>query len=85
MAHTTLPVPLGFFPEDITIKPEGPLTTYPAPGVPFGINFFGTAWSEYDLISFAYAYEQKTQTRLARRAYDNAIPRTQLVDVIGKI
>ncbi|KAF9546248.1 amidase signature enzyme [Agrocybe pediades] len=77
-------VPLGFFPDDVTIKKEGPLTNYPAPGLPFGISFLGTAWSEYDLISFAYAYEQKTQTRLARKAYDAAIPKTQLVDIVGK-
>ncbi|KAK7062778.1 hypothetical protein VNI00_000267 [Paramarasmius palmivorus] len=76
-------VPLGFFPDNTTIESAGPLTVYPAPGVPFGLSFLGTAFSEVDLISFAFAYEQKTQTRLARKAFDAAIPKTQLVDVVG--
>lgn len=77
-------MPLGFYPENITIGSAGPETVYPAPGVPIGLSFLGTAWSEYSLVSFAYAYEQKTQTRLQRKAYAAAIPTTQLVDVIGK-
>ena len=77
-------VPLGFYPKNITIALAGPETVYPAPGVPFGLSFLGTAFSEMDLISFAFAYEQKTQTRLKRRAFLEAIPKTQLVDVIGK-
>ncbi|KAG1767612.1 amidase signature domain-containing protein [Suillus placidus] len=77
-------VPLGFYPENITISSAGPETVYPAPGVPIGLSFLGTAWSEYSLVSFAYAYEQKTQTRLQRKAYAAAIPTTQLADVIGK-
>jgi amidase len=76
-------VPLGFYPENVTIGSAGPETVYPAPGVPIGLSFLGTAWSEYSLVSFAYAYEQKTQTRLQRKAYAAAIPTTQLVDVIG--
>ena len=77
-------VPLGFYPNNITIALAGPETVYPAPGVPFGLSFLGTAFSEMDLISFAFAYERKTQTRLGRRAFLEAIPKTQLVDVIGK-
>ncbi|KAF8889183.1 amidase signature enzyme [Gymnopilus junonius] len=68
-------VPLGFYPDNVTIGSAGPLTVYPAPG---------TAFSEFDLISFAFAYEQKTQTRLARRAFPAAVPKTQLRDVIGR-
>jgi hypothetical protein len=34
------------------------------------------------LISFAYAYEQATLTRLKRKAYKDAIPQTQLRDVV---
>ncbi|KAF8653663.1 hypothetical protein AX16_003814 [Volvariella volvacea WC 439] len=75
-------VPLGFFPDDVIIGSAGPQTVYPAPGVPFGLSFLGTAWSEFDLIGFAYAYEQKTQTRLARKAFAAAIPKTQLQDVV---
>ena len=76
-------VPLGFYPDNTTVVSAGPVTFYPAPGMPIGLAFLGTAWSEYDLIGYAYAYEQKTQTRLQRVAYDEAIPRTQIVDVLG--
>lgn len=81
----TLLVPLGFFPDNQTTKSAGPLTIYPAPGAPFGLSFLGTAFSEFDLIGFAFAYEQKTQTRLARKAFPAAIPKTQLKDVVGKV
>ena len=77
-------VPLGFYPENVTIGLAGPETVYPAPNVPFGLSFFSTAFSEFDLVGFAYAYEQKTQTRLARKAFLEAIPKTQLKDVIGR-
>lgn len=76
-------VPLGFYPDNVTIGSAGPLTVYPAPGVPFGLSFLGTAFSEFQLVGFAFAYEQKTQTRLARKAFPAAIPKTQLKDVIG--
>lgn len=79
--HTRI-VPMGYYPENVTIGLAGPETVYPAPGVPIGLCFLGTAYSEFDLISFAYAYEQHTHTRLARRAYAEAIPKTQLWDVI---
>ncbi|KAF5384399.1 hypothetical protein D9615_003112 [Tricholomella constricta] len=75
-------VPLGFFSDNVTIGRAGPETVYPAPGVPFGLSFLGTAFSEFDLIGFAYAYEQETQTRLTRRAFEAAIPKTQLADVM---
>ncbi|MEM9324380.1 MAG: amidase family protein, partial [Bacteroidota bacterium] len=32
-------------------------------GLPVGISFFGRAWSEGELISIAYAFEQQTQAR----------------------
>ncbi|KZT28518.1 amidase signature enzyme [Neolentinus lepideus HHB14362 ss-1] len=76
-------VPLGFYPDNTTAQSAGPATVYPAPGAPFGLSFLGTAYSEYNLIGYAYAYEQKTQTRLARKAYPAAIPTTQLADIIG--
>ena len=77
-------VPLGFYPDNVTIGKAGPLTVYPAPGVPFGLGFFGTAFSAFDLIGFAFAYEQKTQTRLARKGYAAVIPKTQLQDIVGQ-
>ncbi|KAJ7120183.1 hypothetical protein C8R44DRAFT_877633 [Mycena epipterygia] len=42
------------------IGSAGPTTVYPAPGVPFGLSFLGTGFSDFDLISLGYAYEQKT-------------------------
>lgn len=77
-------VPLGFFPNGTAVGSAGPNTVWPAPGAPFGLSFLGAAWSEYTLVGFAYAYEQKTKTRLERRAYPAAIPLSQLRDVIGK-
>ncbi|KAJ3996458.1 amidase signature enzyme [Lentinula boryana] len=76
-------VPLGFFPSNVTIGSAGPETVYPAPGVPFGLSFLGTAFSEFDLIGFGFAYEQKTKTRLERKAFPAAIPKTQLKDVMA--
>ncbi|KAF9477159.1 amidase signature enzyme [Pholiota conissans] len=77
-------VPLGFYPSTQPIRQAGPLTFYPAPGIPFGLSFIGTAFSEFELIGIAYAYEQRTKTRLTRRAFEAAIPKTQLKDVVGK-
>ena len=75
---------MSFYPSNVTIGLAGPETVYPAPGVPIGLSFLGTAFSEFELVGFAFAYEQKTQTRLARKAFAEAIPTTQLIDVIGK-
>ncbi|KAG1740447.1 amidase signature domain-containing protein [Suillus paluster] len=76
-------VPLGFQPDDVEILPATPSPLHSqAPGIPFGIAFMGTAYSEFKLISYAYAFEQATHVRLQRRAYDDAIPRTQLTDVM---
>ncbi|KAF9027405.1 amidase signature enzyme [Hymenopellis radicata] len=75
-------VPLGFYPDNVTIGSAGPLTVYPAPNVPFGMSFFASAFSEFELVGLAFAYEQATQTRLAKRAFDEAIPKTQLGDIV---
>ncbi|KAF9447278.1 amidase signature enzyme [Macrolepiota fuliginosa MF-IS2] len=84
VGYPIITVPLGFFPDNVTVGRAGPETVYPAPGVPFGLSFLGTAFSEFDLIGFGYAYEQATKTRLARRAYPAAIPKTQLKDIVSK-
>ncbi|KAH7928864.1 amidase signature enzyme [Leucogyrophana mollusca] len=80
-------VPLGFQPDTTEPKPW-PSPRMPllqtAPGLPFGIAFLGTAYSEVQLIGYAYAFEQATKVRLARRAYPEAIPKTQLKDVVGQ-
>jgi amidase len=34
-------------------------------GLPIGLSFVGTAWSEGKLISYAYAFEQATHARRA--------------------
>ncbi|KDN42660.1 hypothetical protein RSAG8_06617, partial [Rhizoctonia solani AG-8 WAC10335] len=94
--NTTLPaalagypmvtVPLGFHPDDTKPFPETRLphqVLYPAPGMPFGLSFVGTAYTERSLIGFAYAYEQDSRTRLQRRAYEEAVPTVQLRDVVG--
>ena len=73
-------MPLGFQPDDIEALPS-PLYTQ-APGLPFGIAFMGTAYSDFKLISYAYAFEQATHVRLQRRACDSAIPGAQLRDVM---
>ena len=52
--------------------------------MPFGLAFLGTAFSEFKLISLAFAYEQATHTRLKVLAFPEAIPKTQLADVVGK-
>ncbi|CUA76507.1 hypothetical protein RSOLAG22IIIB_06312 [Rhizoctonia solani] len=93
--NTTLPaaiagypmvsVPLGFHPDDTKPFPGTKLphrVLHPAPGMPFGLSFVGTAYAEPSLIGFAYAYEQVTHTRLDRRAYKEAIPTVQLRDVM---
>ena len=36
-------------------------------GLPFGISFFGAAWSEAKLIKYAYAFEQATKARQVPR------------------
>jgi amidase len=36
-------------------------------GLPVGISFFGSAWSEAKLIQYAYAFEQATKVRRAPR------------------
>lgn len=42
-------------------------------GLPVGISFFGTAWSEPTLIEMAYSFEQATKARIVPRfrAWDN--------------
>ncbi|KNZ80737.1 Putative amidase, partial [Termitomyces sp. J132] len=83
--HNCTLVPLGFFSENVAIGRVGPRTVYPAPGVPFGLSFLGPAFSESDLIGFAYAYEMRTTTRHLRKAFPAAIPKTQLKDILNLV
>lgn len=75
-------VPLGFRPDDCISETAEPLIDL-GPGIPFGLAFVGTAWSEERLLAYAYAFEQATHVRLKRRAYAEAVPKSQLVDVIN--
>ncbi|VDB86848.1 unnamed protein product [Peniophora sp. CBMAI 1063] len=74
-------VPLGFQPDNVTASAANPVIER-APGLPFGLAFMGTAFSEFELITYAFAYEQATHTRLDRLAFPAAIPKTQLADVM---
>ncbi|KAG7451518.1 amidase signature enzyme [Guyanagaster necrorhizus] len=82
VGYPIVTVPLGFYPDNFAIGIAGPETVYPAPGVPFGLSFFASAFSEFDLIGYAFAYEQQSQTRLMRKAFPEAIPSTQLQDIV---
>ena len=87
--YPIITVPLGFLPANTTRQRSGGQNStvdvyYPAPGVPYGISFFSGAWKEYELFGLAYAYEQATLNRLKAKAFPEAIPKTQLMDVIGK-
>ncbi|KAH9840829.1 amidase signature enzyme [Rhodofomes roseus] len=81
--YPVLTVPLGFQPPDVALAEANP-TRMNGPSMPFGISFLGTAYSEFQLIQYAYAYEQATKHRLEKKAYPEAIPKTQLADVISK-
>lgn len=76
-------MPLGFLPPNTTLAPARP-TRSSGPNQPFGIAFVGTAFSEFDLIKFAFSYEQATHNRLKQLAFPEAIPKTQLADIVGK-
>ncbi|EIW79617.1 amidase signature enzyme [Coniophora puteana RWD-64-598 SS2] len=81
--YPVISVPLGFMPNDTPYAPEEPKPLYQdGPGYPYGIAFLGTAWSESKLLGYAYAFEQATMVRLKRRAYPEAVPQTQLADVV---
>ncbi|KAI9781341.1 MAG: hypothetical protein M1816_002409 [Peltula sp. TS41687] len=74
-------VPLGFYPANQTVvKTERGLVDT-GPNVPFGIAFLGVRFSEATLISFAYAFEQRTMHRNDVQPY--ILPKTELGDVVG--
>lgn len=76
-------VPLGFLGTNTTLTAAQPVRET-GPNLPFGIAFMGTAFSEFKLISYAFAYEQATHNRLKQLAMPSAIPMTQLADIVGK-
>lgn len=86
-------VPMGFLPDDTVATPylntaTVPPSNYsniiydPYPGKPHGLTFASTEWTEAQLLSYAYAFEQATHVRLQKKAYAEAVPKTQLYDVL---
>ncbi|KAF9058669.1 amidase signature enzyme [Rhodocollybia butyracea] len=68
--NTTTPAAMAGYPT-ITGAMTVRMFAYPAPGMPFGLSFIGTAFDEYALIGMAYAFEQGTKT----------VPKTQIKKV----
>lgn len=75
-------VPMGFYPANttVTMNSFGNLVAQ-APNVPFGLSFMGKKWSEFELISYAYAYEQRSRVR--NRVQPYLVPNVELADVVG--
>lgn len=75
-------VPLGFYPANTTVtrNRRGTLVET-GPNIPFGISFLGAAWSEADLIGYAYAFEQRTMA--CNKVQPYILPTTELVNVVG--
>ncbi|KAH8816835.1 glutamyl-tRNA amidotransferase subunit A [Xylogone sp. PMI_703] len=74
-------IPMGFYPADTPVVAPDPWKLVEVgPNIPFGLSFIGDMWTEGTLISFAYAFEQRTFTRTKVAPY--FVPRSQLKDVI---
>ncbi|KAK4540673.1 hypothetical protein LTR36_009004 [Oleoguttula mirabilis] len=75
-------VPMGFYPANTTVTMNGfGNLVAQAPGVPFGLSFLGAKWTEYQLISYAYAFEQRSRVRNQVQPY--LVPNIELADVVG--
>lgn len=74
---------MGFYPAGTPETPNsfGDLVAF-APNLPFGLSFMGAKWSEYNLVSYAYAYEQKTMVR-SKGVQPLIVPHTELKDVMS--
>lgn len=80
--YPAITVPLGYAPLNTTVVYNPINTTVIAgPGIPYGVTFIGKRYSEATLIKYAYAFEQATKVRNARRPL--IMPSTQLSDVKG--
>ena len=85
--YPIITVPLGFLPSDTPPNTNKNTTLlnlpiYPAPNIPFGLSFIGTAYSEARLIELAYSYEQATLISRKGKPFKTAIPKTQLSDIV---
>ncbi|PHH82502.1 hypothetical protein CDD82_5756 [Ophiocordyceps australis] len=75
-------VPLGKTPADWPVSVEYPSSpmNFSGPGQPFGIAFLGPAWSEFNLVGIAYAFEQASGARMKTKPLIQ--PRTELIDIL---
>jgi len=49
--------------------------------IPFGLSFLGNKWTEYELIGYAYAYEQRSKVRNKVSPY--IVPNTELASIVA--
>ncbi|EIW81709.1 amidase signature enzyme [Coniophora puteana RWD-64-598 SS2] len=83
--YPAITVPMGYMPDDTQHVSYPPSPLYDEwPGCPFGLVFFGAAYSEAKLLGCAYAFEQATRVRGQKRPCEWAVPKTQLADVVAK-
>lgn len=76
-------VPLGAASDDTPVQKEAFWDVVEsAPGIPFGISFLGSKWSEEKLIEIAYAFEQRTLVRDTLKR--QILPRIELADIINR-
>lgn len=69
-------VPMGSYGEDADVdRRQGDLVDE-GPNIPFGLSFLGRKWSEERLISYAYAFEQRTNIRRNIKPY--LLPKAEL-------
>ncbi|KZT53983.1 glutamyl-tRNA amidotransferase subunit A [Calocera cornea HHB12733] len=74
-------IPLGFYPANTTAVINSRGTLYTAgPHFPFGISFLGRRFSEAQLVTFAYAFEQATKVR--ETVTPMVVPNINLIDVM---
>ena len=76
-------VPLGAASDDTQVQKEVFWDVVEiAPGIPFGISFLGSKWSEETLIEISYAFEQRTLVRNTLKRH--IMPQTDLADIITR-
>ncbi|KAG9308337.1 amidase signature enzyme [Chiua virens] len=79
-------VPLGFLPDSTEPTPNPPTPLHvKSPGMPGGFMFHGHSIQRVSINRLAYAFEQATHVRLERKAFAEAIPKTQLKDVVSPL
>ncbi|KAH7035771.1 amidase signature domain-containing protein [Microdochium trichocladiopsis] len=75
-------VPMGSLGADSQTEWDSTNTTIQsAPGIPLGLSFLGDRWSDVELVSYGYAYEQVSQKRSLLKPYLQ--PRSDLASVLG--